>query len=252
MTIPQQPDPARGVFETMLVLGGEAVELDAHMERIGASLAALYGAELPVTAADVVRQRCAGLPLGRVRLTVAPAADGLDCGAVARAIEPEIVFPTWEHGGELRGLPLAGGLGRHKLVDRPGLPDSTGAVVPLLTEPDGEVLEAGRANVFVAQRGVLVTPRADGRILPGLTRAAAIATALDEAIAVEERALTRAELLDADEVFLTGSVRGVEPVRSLDGAPLAAGGEIGELIAAGLRRRYGTSRTAPAAASRLA
>lgn len=252
MTTPQRPDPVRGVFETMLVGGGEPVELAAHLDRIGASLAALYEAELPAAAADLVRERCAGLPLGRVRLTVAPAGAGLDCEAVAAAIEPGIVFPTWERGAELRGLPLPGGLGAHKLVDRPGLPDCTGAVVPLLLEPDGEVLEGGRANVFVAQRGVLVTPRADGRILPGLTRAAAIAAALDEAIEVEERTLTRAELLDADEVFLTGSVRGVEPACSLDGAPLAGVGEIGGLIAARLRRRYGTSRTAPATANRLA
>jgi para-aminobenzoate synthetase/4-amino-4-deoxychorismate lyase len=249
---PQRPDPAHGVFETMLVLGGEPVELEAHLSRIGDSLAALYEAELPAAAADTVRERCAGLPLGRVRLTVAQAGGRLDCDAVAAPIEPEIVFPTWARGAELRGLPLPGGLGAHKLVDRPGLPDCTGAVVPLLTEPDGEVLEGGRANVFVAQRGVLVTPRADGRILPGLTRTAAIAAALDEAIKVEERALTRAELLDADEVFLTGSVRGVEPARSLDGVPLAAGGELRELIAAGLRRRYGTSRTAAAPAGRLA
>jgi len=251
MTSPQRSDPARGVFETMLVLGGEPVELAAHLDRIAASLAALYGGELPDTAADLVRERCAGLPLGRVRLTVSPAGAGLDCEAVAKPIEPAIVFPTWERGAELRGLPLAGGLGRHKLVDRPDLPNSTGAVVPLLTEPDGEVLEGGRANVFVAQRGVLVTPRADGRILPGLTRAAAIAAARDEGIAVEERALTRAELLDADEVFLTGSVRGVEPARSLDGIPLAAGGELRERIATGLRRRFGISLAAPAPAGRL-
>jgi para-aminobenzoate synthetase/4-amino-4-deoxychorismate lyase len=230
----------------MLVLGGEPVELEAHLERIEASLAALYDAALPAAAADLVRAKCAGLPLGRVRLTVAPDDDGLRCEAVARAIDPAIVFPTRERGAELRGLAVAGGLGPHKLVDRPALPDSTGAAVPLLLEPDGEVLEAGRANVFVAQRGVLVTPRADRRILPGLTRAAAIAVAHDEAIAVEERALSRAELLGADEVFLTGSVRGIEPARSLDGAPLASGGEIGETLAAGLRRRFGTSRAATA------
>jgi para-aminobenzoate synthetase/4-amino-4-deoxychorismate lyase len=252
MPTPQRPEPARGVFETMLVLAGEPVELEAHLDRIEASLASLYGAGLPPEAASLVRERTAGLPLGRVRLTVVPGDDGARCEAVARTIDPAIVFPVRERGAELRSLAVPGGLGSHKLVDRPALPDSTDAAVPLLLEPDGEILEAGRANVFVAQRGVLVTPSADGRILPGLTRAAAVAVARDEAIEVEERALSRDELLEADEVFLTGSVRGVEPARSLDGAPLAAGGEIGALIAAGLRTRYGTSRTAPATASRLA
>jgi len=252
MPTPQRPDPARGVFETMLVLAGEPVELEAHLDRIEASLAALYGAGLPPAAAGLVRERTAGLPLGRVRLTVVPGDDGARCEAVARTIDPAIVFPVWERGAELRSLAVPGGLGSHKLVDRPALPDSTDAAVPLLLEPGGEILEAGRANVFVAQRGVLVTPSADGRILPGLTRAAAIAVARDGAVEVEERPLSRDELLDADEVFLTGSVRGVEPARSLDGAQLGAGGEIGGLIAAGLRARYGTSRTAPATASRLA
>jgi para-aminobenzoate synthetase/4-amino-4-deoxychorismate lyase len=252
MTTPQRPDPARGVFETMLVLDDEPVELGAHLERIEASLVALYGAGLPPTAAGLVGEQTARLPLGRVRLTVVPSDDGARCEAVARTIDPAIVFPIWERGAELRSLAVPGGLGSHKLVDRPALPDGTDAAVPLLLEADGEVLEAGRANVFVAQRGVLVTPAADGRILPGLTRAAAIAVARDEAVEVEERALGRDDLLEADEVFLTGSVRGVEPARSLDGAPLGAGGEVGALIAARLRARYGTSRTAPAAASRFA
>jgi para-aminobenzoate synthetase/4-amino-4-deoxychorismate lyase len=247
-TTPQRPDPARGVFETLLVVGGEPVELERHLDRIGASIAALYGGELPAGAAGLVRERTAGLALGRVRLDVAPAADSLRCEAVAAAIDPAIIFPTWDNGAELRGLPLPGGLGPHKLADRPALPDSTGTIVPLLLEEDGEVLEAGRANVFVAQRGVLVTPAADGRILPGLTRAAVLAIAGEETIPVRERTLGREELLGADEVFLTGSVRGIEPARSLDGLPLPAGGEIGELIATGLRQRYGTLRSVPAAA----
>jgi len=249
---PSPPDPARGVFETLLVLGGRPVELDAHLDRIAASLTALFDATLPSQAADLVRERAAGLLLGRLRLTVAPARDGLSCDAVATAIDPAIVFPTWNRGAELRGLPLAGGLGPHKLVDRPALPESRGAVVPLLLEEDGEVLEAGRANVFAVCEGNLVTPAADGRILAGITRAAALEIAHREDLQVEERPLQRDELLDAGEVFLTGSVRGIEPARSLDGASLSDDRGVGALIAAGLRRRYGTSRTAPAEASRSA
>lgn len=249
---PPHPDPARGVFETLLVVDGEPVELAAHLDRIAGAVDELYDAELPTAAGEVVRARSAGLALGRVRLNVVPDAGALSCEAVARAIDPDIVFPTWECGAELRGLVLAGGLGPHKLVDRPALPDATGTIVPLLLEADGEVLEAGRANVFVAQRGVLVTPAADGRILPGLTRAAVLAIAGAEGVDVEQRPLRREELVDADEVFLTGSVRGVEPVRSLDGVPLAAGTEIGGLIAAGLRRRYGTPHRTPATTGRRA
>ncbi len=251
MTTPRRPDPARGLFETLLVVDGRPVELDAHMDRIGASLEALYDADLPADAAGLVRREAAGLALGRLRLTVRPEGGGFACDAVAAGVDPAIVFPGWDRGAELRSLPLAGGLGPHKLVDRPALPDATGTTVPLLIDSGGEVLEAGRANVFAVCEGVLVTPAADGRILPGIVRAATIEIARQEEIGLEERPLWREELLGADEVFLSGSVRGIEPARSLDGAPLSSG-ELGELIGAGLRRRYGTSRTAPAEASRSA
>lgn len=245
-TIPPRPDPSLGVFETLLVLGGRPVELDAHLDRIDASLAALFDATLPDAAEDLVRERAAGLPLGRLRLTVAPAPGELACEAVAAVVDPVTVFPDWDHGAELRGLAWRGGLGPHKLVDRPALPESTGAIVPLLLERNGEVLEAGRANVFAVSDGVLSTPRVDRRILPGLTRAAAIEIARREGIEVEERPIYRDELIGADEVFLTGSVRGVEPARSLDGESLSATSRVGDLIAAGLRRRYGYGTSHPA------
>src|SRR5262249_47051861 len=41
-----RPDPAAGVFETVLVENGVALYLDAHLERLTASVSALYGAHL--------------------------------------------------------------------------------------------------------------------------------------------------------------------------------------------------------------
>jgi branched-subunit amino acid aminotransferase/4-amino-4-deoxychorismate lyase len=54
-------------------------------------------------------------------------------------------------------------------------------------------------------------------------------------IAAREDSLDRDDLLASDEVFLTGSVRGIEPAVSLDGVALAGGGEIAARLAAGLR-----------------
>jgi branched-subunit amino acid aminotransferase/4-amino-4-deoxychorismate lyase len=38
----RRPDPQQGVFETLLVLNGRPIELDAHLARLEASLKALF------------------------------------------------------------------------------------------------------------------------------------------------------------------------------------------------------------------
>ena len=47
MTALPPPDPQLGVFETMLVHGGRPIELDAHFERLAASLETLFGGGIP-------------------------------------------------------------------------------------------------------------------------------------------------------------------------------------------------------------
>jgi para-aminobenzoate synthetase/4-amino-4-deoxychorismate lyase len=233
MTTLRRPDPAHGLFETLLVLYGEPVELDAHLERLGASLEALFAATVPPELADEVRERARGTTLGRLRLALR----GGDAKLTVEDVNPADFFPSRERGAQLRSLACPGGLGAHKLADR--RPLGTDAVtVALLIDRGEEVLEAGRANVFVATEGVLVTPRADGRILPGIARAGAIAAAREAGIEVDERRLGHDDLLAADEVFLTGSVRGVEPARSLDGTPLPIAGELSRQVGDGLRRRW--------------
>jgi para-aminobenzoate synthetase/4-amino-4-deoxychorismate lyase len=242
-----QPDPARGVFETLLVLHGEPVELDAHLERLAWSLDSLYAAVPPEGIAELARERAAGLGLGRLRLTVRPRGSGLNCDAASEEVDPSLHFPDAEHGAELISLVLPGGLGVHKWADRSRLPDRPPPAVPLVFDRDGAALEANRANVFAAHEGVLSTPPLDGRILPGLTRAAAIELARQEGVEVRERLLDREELLCADEVFLTGSIRGIEPALSMDGTALGRGHEIAELLAGGLRRRWSRSPQAAGA-----
>lgn len=241
-----QPDPARGVFETLLVVTGRPVELDGHLARLGASLAELYGADLPGSVRELARSAAAGLRLGRLRLTAVPAGARVACASAVEALDPSLPFPPLDRGAALRSLPFAGGLGRHKWIDRSPLPADT-EEVPLLLDAGEEVLEASRANVFAAHDGVLSTPPPDGRILPGVTRAAAIAVARAAGLEVRERRLGREELLDADEVFLTNALRGVESARSLDGTGLPPGGELSRAVADGLRRRW-RLRSAPVGA----
>jgi len=233
-------DPGRGVFETMLVLAGRPVELDAHLERLCASVEALYGSPLPAEARTLVADSAREIAHGKLRLTVVPTGGALALEASASEIDAGSVFPSANRGAALRGTVVAGGLGEHKWADRRLLERATAAApgeLPLLLDADGAVLEASRASVFLVRAGRLATPPADGRILPSIARRQAIEVAATEGIETSEERLTMSDL-QAGEVFLTGSVRGVEPALALDGGELAPPGEISARVAAGLRTRW--------------
>ncbi len=90
----------------------------------------------------------------------------------------------------------------------------------LITDETGEILETDKANVFAVIDGVLLTPPADGRLLPGTTRAAVIRAAHAEGIRVGQKPLTLDDLANASEVFVTNAVAGVLPVAAVDGRPV--------------------------------
>jgi para-aminobenzoate synthetase/4-amino-4-deoxychorismate lyase len=238
----------------MLVLAGAPVELDAHLDRLGSSVRKLFDAELPDGTRELLRERASALAIGRLRLTVVPREDGsLGTAAVAAAVDPNDLFPPWGRAVALRALVVPGGLGAHKWADRDRLAATEASeakgTVPVVLDIDDEVLEASRANVFAIEDGVLVTPAADGRILPGVTRARAIETAGALGIEVREERLDVQRLLAAGEAFLTGSVRGIEPVRSMGEAELAPPGELLDELVAEIRRGWsGVSKAGSAPA----
>jgi para-aminobenzoate synthetase/4-amino-4-deoxychorismate lyase len=231
------PDPAAGVFETTLVAGGRAVEVDAHLARLEASLAALYELPLPDDARALIADGAAGLELGRLRLTVVP---GREPDVRTAEVDAELVFPS--AGTEVGLVAVAGWNGAHKWADRRLLDQAQaelGAAVPLLVDADdGCVLEATRSNVFAVRDGVVVTPPLDGRLLPGVARARAIEVARAAGIEVAERPLSLADLAAADEVFMTGGVRGVEPVARCQGLAEWDSAEFGARVGAELRRAW--------------
>jgi branched-subunit amino acid aminotransferase/4-amino-4-deoxychorismate lyase len=219
------------------VLEGEPVELDAHLSRLAGSLDDLYGEGLARETEMNLRREAKRLRLGRLRLTAVPTGGGLRIDLLAGEIDPEVVFPA--EGVRLRRHSVPGGLGAHKWVQRPGInrpgPDGAGALIV----DEGEVLEAGWANVFAIRGGTLFTPPLDDRLLPGTTRAALLALACQEGVDAREQPLAIDDLLTAEETFLTGSIRGIEPAVELDGQPLTGCGEITRRLAAALRQRWG-------------
>jgi para-aminobenzoate synthetase / 4-amino-4-deoxychorismate lyase len=236
-----RPDPSRGVFETLLVVDGEPVELDAHMARLGSSTRELFGAEHP-DAAELVREHARGVPLGRLRLDVAPGGDGALGAAVKVAdVDPPLVFPSWERAVTLAPVVVPGGIGAHKWSDRRLLDRAQrdcGGTLPLLLDADGSVLEVTRGNVFLVRDGALVTPPADGRILPGVARRRIVEVAAAVGVELREEAVSGDDLAAADEVLATGSVRGVEPVRACEGLREWEEGTVTAAVGAGLRQRW--------------
>ena len=234
-----RPDPGKGVFETLLVVNGEPVELDAHLARLQRSLDEIYEADLPAGANEELIAAAHGIRLGRLRLTVAPGEDRLRHDLLAGGVVPEAVFP--ERGAELCSHSVPGGHGSHKWVDRRGMEHPDSGAGQLICDGD-ELLEAGWANLFAVREETLWTPPADGRILPGTARAAVLAIAHDEGIDAREQPLLTADLQNSEETFLTNSIRGIEPATALDGAPLPGCGQVSRRLTAALRRRWNLTR----------
>jgi para-aminobenzoate synthetase/4-amino-4-deoxychorismate lyase len=214
-----RPDPAAGVFETLLVRDGRVVELDRHLQRLAASLAALYGRALPAGLDERIAAAARSLPgAGRVRVDAGPGGVTVVGGALPP--DPPATLRVWT---------VPGGVGPHKWADRrllAALEVASPGATPLLVDADGAILETTRANVFARGRdGVLRTPPADGRILPGIRRA----TLLADGAAVEAE-LSLDDLRAAVELVVTSALRTVtvalagDPTRTGDAAasPVAA------------------------------
>lgn len=244
MNPPPGPDPERGLYETVLLAAGKPVALRRHLDRLAASARELYGAELPVaelTAAAAERAR--GHEYARLRIEVAPVPAGkLSERLTVTPLDPAQFFPPRERGAELRSFTPPQWTGEHKLADRSWLEQTERELgadeVPLIVDPGGGVLEAGRANVFAVRGGVLLTPPLDGRILPGTARGAVLELAAELGIETEQRRLSLADLRGAEEVFLTSSLRGIRPARSLDGEALGESDAVSGRLATALRRRW--------------
>jgi para-aminobenzoate synthetase/4-amino-4-deoxychorismate lyase len=235
------PDPSRGLFETLQVADGKPVRLVAHLDRLAGSTEELFGQGLPAGPEEAIARAARPLALGRIRVDLLPQTDtSLRFKIVAEPTDPATFFPTKENGPDLRTIHQPEWAGAHKWADRDWLETveaELGETVPLILDGD-EVLEAGRANVFLVEDGALATPPADGRILPGTARVTTLALAADLGVRATERRLRLADLQAADDLFLTSSLRGIRPVRSLDGVPLGPTDPVVERLASALRSRW--------------
>ena len=91
---------------------------------------------------------------------------------------------------------------------------------PLFLNAKGQVAEGATSNIFAVIQGEVVTPPVSCGLLPGVMRDFVL-----RVTGAKERPLTLEELMQADEVFLTNSLMGAMPVRSIDGQGAACGND---------------------------
>ena len=101
--------------------------------------------------------------------------------------------------------------------------DDPAAREALIEDAHGHILEGAASNVFAVFSGKLVTPPESAAILPGITRGHVLELARAAGIKVELRAIAKAELAAAQEVFVCSSIRELVPVVSIDGQPVGNG-----------------------------
>jgi len=97
-----------------------------------------------------------------------------------------------------------------------------GAIDAILIR-DGFALEGTKANLFTVAKGILRTAPNGPRILPGVTRGAAIEAARRIGLAVEERAFTVEEMFASQEVFLASTTLWTQALIEIEGRPIGNG-----------------------------
>lgn len=231
-----------GIFETARVHDGKVFKLGLHLERLRRSASALMlnapaDDEWRALAQQAVDAAGPGECLVKLVCTRGPRADGpVTAFALAMPIPPEAVASR-ENGIDVVTLTL--GIDATAKQRAPWLlggaktisyavnmasireAEARGASDVIWLAHGGEVLEGPTSTVCWVDGDTLRTPPTTTGILAGTTLT--VVKALADPLAFEVTPATVEDLKNADEVFLASSVRGVAPVRSIDGEHLGIG-----------------------------
>lgn len=239
-----------GVFETVGVVAGRALQLEAHLARLTRSAVLL---DLPAPRTEVWRAAI---------LAAIDAAGGADLSVKAvltRGVEGAEECTGWvlataapdmsrarEHG--VRVVTLDRGYAADVAITSPWLLQGAkytsyavnmaalrearrrGADDAIFISSDAFVLEGPTASVVLRSGDRLITPATDQGILAGTTQAEVFAFAASRGLRTEARPVPVAELQRAEQLWLCSSVRLSAPVRSLDGRELGVDRELTDAL----------------------
>jgi branched-chain amino acid aminotransferase len=232
-----------GVFETMLALDGKPAFFQKHISRLERGCLVVApgfresiresGAAIRQAADELLQRNGHGGGRARVRLSLTAGegapdrTDAISPGRMwimtAKAPEPPdsltVAVCPWTRnpGSALAGIKSASWAENAVALD---WARGRGADEPLFLTPDGRVCEAATSNIFLVRDGGIATPSLQAGCLPGIGRSVILDLCAEQGITCEECDITMADLHAADGIFLTSALRGVVPVRSLDGSPV--------------------------------
>ena len=231
-----------GLFETIACLDGRPRLLTLHLERLAAGCARLgIAADLGAVGREVHALAAASArAVVKVIVTRGEArARGYAITGEADATRIALRYPWPEdseaarHGVRVRVAslrlgenPALAGL-KHcnrleQVLARSECSDPAIAEA-LMFSSSGALVSGTMSNVFLVIGGRLLTPRLDRCGVAGVMRRAVLAAAAAGGIAAHECTLGGADLVQAQELFLTSALTGIRPVRELAGRALDAG-----------------------------
>jgi branched-chain amino acid aminotransferase len=236
-----------GVFEGIRAYNGRVFKLKEHIDRLFYSAKAIL-LDIPMTADEIsqaVVETCKanGIRDGYVRLVVTrgPGTLGLNpfkCkNPVVIIIADKIqLYPEqmYRDGMDLITVPTTR---NHQNAINPAIKSlnylnnilakieavNAGYEEAIMLNPAGYVAECTGDNLFIIKGQSMMTPPLEAGALYGITRQTAIDIAVELGLTVTEPNLTRYDLYNADECFLTGTAAEVMPVVKIDGRTIGNG-----------------------------
>ena len=241
-----------GVFETVKAVHGRPFALTRHLNRLSSSA---EGLGLPEPDHDLVRTAVSTVladvrdPLVRIRITwtAGPAPLGSDRGAPADYAGPTLVVAASDGVSRADSVAVAtvpwprnergavAGLKTTSYAENVvALADAhrRGASEAVFANTRGVLCEGTGSNIFYVLDGQVVTPTLSSGCLAGVTRALVI-----EWCDVVESDGPMEVLQQADEVFLAGTTRDVQPVHRVDERDLGAAGPLTQQVVDTFARR---------------
>ncbi len=236
-----------GVFEGIRAYNGRVFKLKEHIDRLFCSAKAIL-LDIPMTHAQLMEATVETIRRNRlrdayVRLVVTRGVGTLGLNPNG-CKNPSVIiiagkihlYPAelYERGMEIVTVPTTRSL--HSALN-PAIKSlnylnnimakiealNAGCQEAILLNAEGFVAECTGDNVFIVREGQLLTPPLSAGALHGITRRVVMELAVQKGLKVGEPNLTRYDLFNAEECFLTGTAAELVPVVKIDSRVIGRG-----------------------------